>query len=137
MATLRTILAFVLLSLSVPALYRTDAQEGAVSELATAIPCDKTLTEINRLIDEALEEYSTVVINCLSFDGEEALRNAIVSGYSDSAENRRFEFVCRSGVLVGFPSNESVTETEYGGCLQCTDEADPCSEGKFPRTSLY
>lgn len=133
MATLRTILTFVLLSLSVPPIYRTSAQEeGAGSEVATSIACDKTLTEIDALIHEALEEFVNVTINCYSFDSEAALRNAIVSGFSASAPNGRFDFVCRSGVLVGLPSNESATDTEYGSCLQCTDTESPCAGGEFP-----
>ena len=131
MATLRTVLTFTLLSLSVSPLYRTAAQEGEGSEVAT-VPCGtKTLAEIDRLIHEALEEYSNVTINCLSFDEHAALYKAIVSGFSNSAENRRFEFVCRSGVLIGFPINGSVSDSEYGSCLRCTEEENPCSEGKL------
>ena len=95
--------------------------------------CLKSMEEIQSTFDTAFEAkgYNDSVVNCVSFDEEGALSNAIVSGFGTSG-SVRFRFTCQGGVLLAFQSVLSADMTEYtSACLDCVDTAQPCNGCKL------
>ncbi len=117
----------VLLLLSNSQAQHEGEEEPVETATVTFPPCARPLEELRASIEDIFPENYTVYLNCISFDGEGALRTALATGELTGQPNLRFVVECRSQVLVARPSVipvSSINKTNVErGCLECNDVA--------------
>ena len=95
-------------------------------------PCAQPLEDLRHSIEEIFPENYTVYLNCISFDGEGALKTAIASGELTGEADLRYLVECRGDVLVAQSSAGSLDRTNMEtGCLECNNTAtQSCVSGE-------
>ncbi len=95
-------------------------------------PCARPLEDMRHSIEEIFPENYTVYLNCISFDGEGALRTAIASGELTGDADLRYLIECRGDVLVAQSTAGSLDRTNMEtGCLECNNTAtQSCVNGE-------
>ena len=102
------------------------------SPAITTPPCARPLEDLRHSIKEIFPKNYTVYLNCISFDGEGALRTAIASGELTGDADLRYLIECRGDVLVAQSTAGSLDRTNMEtGCLECNNTAtQSCVNGE-------
>ena len=104
-----------------------------VKTKAATPPCARPLEDLRHSIEEIFPQNYTVYLNCISFDGEGALKTAIASGELTGEADLRYLVECRGDVLVAQSSAGSLDRTNMEtGCLECNNTAtQSCVSGEW------
>ncbi len=104
-----------------------------VKTKAPTPPCARPLEDLRHSIEEIFPQNYTVYLNCISFDGEGALKTAIASGELTGEADLRYLVKCRGDVLVAQSSAGSLDRTNMEtGCLECNNSAtQSCVSGEW------
>ncbi|XP_064406009.1 uncharacterized protein LOC135351039 isoform X2 [Halichondria panicea] len=102
----------------------TTSSETCTVETKATPPCARSLEDLRHSIEETFPENYTVYLNCMSFDGEGALRTAIASGELTGDADLRYLIKCRGNVLVAQSTAGLLDRTNMEtGCLECNNTA--------------
>ncbi len=110
----------------------TTSSETCTVETKATPPCARSLEDLRHSIEETFPENYTVYLNCMSFDGEGALRTAIASGELTGDADLRYLIKCRGNVLVAQSTAGLLDRTNMEtGCLECNNTAtQSCVNGE-------
>ena len=97
---------------------------------ATERPCVASEEQIIRVVNGSMGgPFQEVIVNCLAYrDVRRTVESAIVSGFSDGMEGRRYWVECEEGILLVEESRENATRNTTH-CHQCVDSNQLCAEG--------